>query len=60
MTTPTSYTRFRDYSQFQSDNPNTDLNGADCFGSTTLLSATRRSRRQLKGLVCSACLPIRR
>jgi hypothetical protein len=54
MTTPTSYTRYRDYSQFQSDNPNTDLNGADCFGSTTLLSATRRSRRQLKGLVCSA------
>lgn len=29
MTTPTSYTRYRDYSQFQSDNPNTDLNGAD-------------------------------
>lgn len=29
MTTPTSYTRYRDYSQFQSDNPNTDLNGSD-------------------------------
>jgi hypothetical protein len=24
-----SYTRYRDYSQFQSDNPNTDLNGSD-------------------------------
>lgn len=29
MTTPTAYTRYRDYSQFQSDNPNTDLNGSD-------------------------------
>jgi hypothetical protein len=29
VTTPTAYTRYRDYSQFQSDNPNTDLNGAD-------------------------------
>ncbi len=29
VTTPTSYTRYRDYSQFQSNNPNTDLNGAD-------------------------------
>ncbi len=29
MTTPTPYTRYRDYSQFQADNPNTDLNGAD-------------------------------
>jgi hypothetical protein len=25
----TDYTRYRDYSQFQSDNPDTDLNGAD-------------------------------
>lgn len=25
----TPYTRFRDYSQFQSDNPDTDLNGSD-------------------------------
>lgn len=25
----TPYTRYRDYSQFQSDNPDTDLNGAD-------------------------------
>lgn len=29
MTTPTAYTRYRDYSQFQSDNPDTDLNGSD-------------------------------
>lgn len=26
---PTDYTRYRDYSQFQSDNPDTDLNGTD-------------------------------
>ena len=29
MADPTGYTRYRDFSQFQSDNPNTDLVGSD-------------------------------
>lgn len=29
MTTPTPYTRYRDYSQFQADNPDTEINGSD-------------------------------
>lgn len=29
MTTPTPYTRYRDYSDFQAENPDTELNGSD-------------------------------
>lgn len=29
MTTPTTYTRYRDYSDFQAENPDTAINGAD-------------------------------
>jgi hypothetical protein len=64
VTTPTPYTRYRDYSQFQADNPNTDLNGSDLDTDfdriktttdslTTSLATIRKDDGSLKNAIVS-------